>query len=210
MDRGQAPAIVAAWWSGEEQGHALADVLFGEVNPAGRLPYTVYASEAQVPPQDEYDISKGFTYMYVNGAPLFAFGHGLSYTTFKYDELKISAPRMQVDGKVEVSLQVTNTGPRAGDEVVQLYTRAVAPGVKRPAKELRGFSRVNLQAGEAKTVMLSVAAEKLACYDEAQHRFVVEPGTYELLIGSSSSDIREQCRIEVGAVNAEQSTQAQH
>jgi beta-glucosidase len=184
------PAIVGAWWSGEEQGHALADVLFGEVNPAGRLPYTVYASESQVPPQDEYDVTKGFTYMYLKGAPLFAFGHGLSYTRFTYANLRIATAKIAASGKLTATVEVANTGARAGDEVVQLYTRAVAPRVPRPAKELRGFERLTLRPGEKKTVAFAVPAEKLAFYDEEQHGFVVEPGDYEILIGASSADIR--------------------
>ncbi len=115
------PALLQAWWSGEEGGHAIADVLFGNVNPAGRLPHTVYASEAQVPSENEYDITQGFTYMYLNGEPLYPFGHGLSYTTFKYDHLKLLPDKITADGRVEVSLDVRNTGKRAGDEVVQLF-----------------------------------------------------------------------------------------
>jgi len=119
------PAIVSAWWSGEEQGHALADVIFGDVNPAGRLPYTVYASESQVPPQDEYDISKGFTYMYLRGEPLWPFGHGLSYTRFDYRYLKLDRKTVLPDGRVVVRVTVRNAGSRSGDEVVQLYVRDV-------------------------------------------------------------------------------------
>ncbi len=138
--KGHVPAIVAVWQSGEEQGHAVADVVFGDINPAGRLPYTVYASEAQVPPRDEYDISKGYTYMYLRSDPLFAFGHGLSYTRFQYTNLKLSSEKISPDGVVTVSVDVENIGGRDGDEVVQFYTHAVRPSVIRPSKELRGFS----------------------------------------------------------------------
>ena len=193
------PAMLQAWWPGEEGGHAIADVLFGEVNPAGRLPHTVYASEDQVPPQDEYDISKGFTYMYVKGEPLFAFGHGLSYTTFGYSGLHLSAQRMSATEALDISVEIENTGGRAGDEVVQLYTRALAPSVKRPAAELRGFARVAMKAGEKRTVTFSLPAEKLAFYDEARHGFAVEPGVYEIMVGASSADIRGRARVEVGA-----------
>ncbi|HEY2342262.1 MAG TPA: glycoside hydrolase family 3 C-terminal domain-containing protein, partial [Chthoniobacteraceae bacterium] len=185
------PAILVAWWSGEEQGSAVAEVIFGDVNPGGRLPYTVYASEAQVPPQDEYDISKGFTYMYLRGAPLFPFGHGLSYTAFRYDALKLSASQLAASQTMQVSLQVANTGQRAGDEVVQLYTRLTGPTkVPRPAKELRGFVRVSLAPGEKRSVTLSVPFEKLAYWDEASHGFRVEPGAYEIMLGASSEDVR--------------------
>ena len=191
------PAILAAWHSGQEQGHAVADVLFGDINPAGRLPYTVYASEAQVPPRDEYDVSKGFTYMYLRGDPLFAFGHGLSYTQFKYSNLKLSAPQVACNGTVTVSVDVENSGGREGDEVVQLYTHAAKPSVIRPLKELRGFARISLKPGEKKTVSLSVPAAKLAFYDETRHAFRVEPGKYDLLLGASSADIRSSARLKV-------------
>ena len=191
------PALLQAWWPGEEGGHAIADVLFGDVNPAGRLPHTVYASEAQVPPVDEYDITKGFTYMYVNGEPLFPFGHGLSYTTFKYGELKLSADTMKADGKITVSADITNTGGRAGDEVVQLYVHQEKGAVKLPVKMLRGFQRVSLKPGETKTVAFPLPAEKLAYWDEKTHAFLVEPGIFDVMIGASSSDIRLTGRVEV-------------
>ena len=191
------PALLQAWWPGEEGGHAIADVLFGDVNPAGRLPHTVYASEAQVPPVDEYDITKGFTYMYVNGEPLFPFGHGLSYTTFKYGELKLSADTMKADGKITVSADITNTGGRAGDEVVQFYVHQEKGAVKLPAKMLRGFQRISLKPGETKPVTFPLPAEKLAYWDEKSHGFVVEPGIFDVLVGASSADIRQSGRVEV-------------
>ena len=191
------PAMLQAWWPGEEGGHAVADVLFGDVNPAGRLPHTVYASEAQVPPLDEYDITKGFTYMYVNGEPLFPFGHGLSYTTFKYSGLKLSADKIKANGKVSISVEVTNTGKRAGDEVVQLYVHQVKSSVKRPAKELRGFQRIRLQPGETKAVTFTLPAEKLAFWDEKTHGFVVESGVFDVMMGASSADIRLKDQVEV-------------
>ncbi len=191
------PAILAAWHSGEEQGHAVADVIFGDVNPGGRLPYTVYASESQVPPRDEYDVSKGYTYMYLKGEPLFAFGHGLSYTQFRYANLTLSSNEIAPDGDVTVRVEVENTGGRDGDEVVQLYTHAVKPSVVRPSKELRGFLRIGLKAGEKKAVMFSLRAGKLAFYDEAIHEFRVEPGEYEIMVGASSADIRAVGRLKI-------------
>src|SRR5688572_15149887 len=119
--------------------------------------------------------------MYLNGKPLFAFGHGLSYTTFKYDGLKVSADQLRADGKVTVTMDVSNTGERSGDEVVQLYTRATKSSVARPAKELRGFQRISLQPGETKSVTFALPAEKLAFWDERTHRFLVEPGAYEIM-----------------------------
>ena len=191
------PALLQAWWPGEEGGHAIADVLFGDVNPAGRLPHTVYASEAQVPPVDEYDITKGFTYMYVNGGPLFPFGHGLSYTTFKYGGLQLSADQIKTAGQVNISVDVKNTGKRAGDEVVQFYVHQEKSSVKVPAKELRGLQRISLQPGEKQTVTFTLPAAKLAIWDETAHGFVVEPGVFDVMIGASSADIRLKNQIEV-------------
>ncbi len=191
------PAMLQAWWAGGEGGHAVADILFGEVNPAGRLPHTVYTSAAQVPPLDEYDITRGFTYMYVKGEPLYPFGHGLSFTTFKYDDIKVSADQTKADGNVTVSVSVTNTGSRAGDEVVQLYTRATQSSVARPAKELRGFERIQLRPGETKRVAFALPAEKLAFWDEKTHHFQVESGIYQLMVGASSGDIRLRGQVEV-------------
>jgi beta-glucosidase len=192
-----APAMLQAWWPGEEGGHAIADVVLGNVNPAGRLPHTVYASESQVPPSDEYDISQGFTYLYLKGDPLFPFGHGLSYTRFQYSNLRLTPAQIPASGKVLVSCDVKNTGKREGDEVVQLYIREVAPSVKRAAKELRGFQRLTLQPGEEKTVCLEVPGEELAFYDEKTHRFVVNPGAYDFMVGSSSADIRLRGQIKL-------------
>jgi beta-glucosidase len=191
------PAILEAWWTGVEGGDAIADVLFGDANPAGRLPHTVYASESQVPPQDEYDVTKGFTYMYLNGMPLFPFGHGLSYTRFKYSNLQVSPGQIPATGKVTVRVDVENTGKRAGDEVVQLYDHEVECSVKRPGKELRGFERVALRPGQKKTVAFTLAGEKLSFWDVKTHGFVVEPGAFDVLVGSSSEDIRVQTRIHV-------------
>ena len=185
-----APAILEAWWNGVEGGNAIADVIFGDYNPAGRLPHTVYASESQLPPQDEYDISKGFTYMYLNDKPLFAFGHGLSYTEFRYCNLQVSPKQIPTDGKVIVSVDVENVGKLAGDEVVQLYVHDVECSLKRPSKELRGFERISLKPSEKQTVTFTVPGEKLAFYDVKTHDFLVEPGLFDILVGSSSEDIR--------------------
>jgi len=194
-----APAVLEAWWNGVEGGNAIADVIFGDYNPAGRLPHTVYVSEDQVPPQNEYDVTKGFTYMYLRGAPLFAFGHGLSYTTFRYGELELSDRQMDRHGKLTASVEVTNTGKREGDEVVQLYVHEVEPAVKRPVKELRGFERVRLRPGEAKKVTFTLPAEKLAHYDETAHSFVVKPGAFDVMVGSASDDIRAKGQLRVVA-----------
>lgn len=185
------PAIVEAWWGGEEGGNAIADVIFGNVNPGGRLPYTVYASESQIPPQDEYDISKGFTYMYLNEEPLFAFGHGLSYTEFKYADLTISPKEATANSGVSISVSVENIGDRAGSEVVQLYFHDQESSVQMPAKDLCGFSRIELDPREKQTVTFNVPVEKLSFYDENTNDFIVEPGLFDIMVGSSSEDIRE-------------------
>ncbi|MEO5996586.1 MAG: glycoside hydrolase family 3 C-terminal domain-containing protein [Chitinophagaceae bacterium] len=195
----RAPAIIEAWWGGEQGANAIADVIFGNVNPGGKLPFTVYATEAQVPPQDEYDVTKGFTYMYINGQPLFPFGHGLSYTDFKYSNLKLSGKQIPATGKVIINVDVKNTGKIAGDEVVQLYVHDVDASVKRPSKELRGFERVTLNPGETKTVTLTLPGDKLAFYDEKTHGFIVEPGAFDILLGSSSGDIRLKTKLTVVA-----------
>jgi beta-glucosidase len=191
------PAILEAWWNGVEGGDAIADVIFGDYNPAGRLPLTVYASESQVPPQDEYDITKGFTYMYIQGQPLFAFGHGLSYTEFTYGKLELSDQRITAQGQVTAAIDITNSGQREGDEVVQLYVHEFEPSVKRPAEELRGFQRIHLMAGETRKVTFAVRGEKLAFYDESIHAFRVNPGPFQILVGAASDDIRSKAELEV-------------
>jgi len=192
------PAILAAWYPGEEAGTALASVLFGDYNPAGRLPYTVYDSLDQIPPQDEYDITKGFTYMYFPGKPQFAFGHGLSYTDFRYSDLKVSPASTMVNGEVTVTLQVENTGARAGDEVVQLYVHEQQAAVKRPVKELRAFRRLSLNRKEKKPVTFTVPVGDLAFYDVGAKKFVVKPGAFDIMVGSSSEDIRLKQILHVG------------
>jgi len=193
----QIPALLQAWWPGEEGGHAIADVLLGKVNPAARLPHTIYASETQVPPVTEYDISQGFTYMYLKGDPLFPFGHGLSYTTFKYGKLELSTNSIPTGGSAEVSVEVENTGKRAGDEVPQLYVHQVKSIVKRPNIELLGFQRISLQPGEKKNVKFTLSAGQLAYWDETSHSFEVEPGDFEILVGASSADIRAKTKVTV-------------
>lgn len=191
------PAILEAWWLGEEGGNAIADVIFGNVNPGGKLPLTVYVSETQVPSVDEYDVTKGFTYMYVKGKPLFAFGHGLSYTNFTYTNLKIASKKVKDNGVVNISVTVQNTGKRQGDEVVQVYVHDIESSVKRPAKELRAFEKVSLRPGEKKTLDFVIPIRKFAFYDEKSHGFMVEPGLFDIMIGSSSEDIRLKDKVEV-------------
>ncbi|MDR2970201.1 MAG: glycoside hydrolase family 3 C-terminal domain-containing protein [Tannerellaceae bacterium] len=185
-----AAAILQGWWPGEEGGTAIASVLFGKYNPAGRLPYTMYESDAQVPPIDIYDISKGFTYMYVKGKPQYAFGHGLSYTKFDYSNLKLSKKEVAAGDAVRIDVDIRNTGKRDGDEVVQLYVRDLNKGYIHPASELRGFRRVSIASGETGTVSMELPVSSLAYYDTAIGDFRVIPGKYELLIGSASDNIK--------------------
>lgn len=193
----EAPAVLDMFWAGEEGGTAIADVLFGDYNPAGRLPYTVYRSVRDIPPMMEYDITKGFTYMYFEGEPEYVFGHGLSYTTFDYTNLNISND--VPDGPLDVRVDVQNSGQRAGDEVVQLYVHDVEASVKRPSRQLVAFERITLKPGETKTVSFSVPSEQLAFWDMGKKAWIVEPGVFDVMVGSSSEEIRLKGQFEVTA-----------
>jgi beta-glucosidase len=191
------PAIVLAWYPGQQGGNAVADVLFGDTNPAGRLPVTFYASVSQLPPFADYAMG-GRTYRYFRGKPLYPFGHGLSYSRFEYSGLQLSRTRLGEREPLEVALDVKNAGPRDGDEVVQLYVRDVGAGPPAAIRELRGFQRVHLKAGEQKKVRFALVAERdLARYDEARKAFAVEPGEFEIEVGASSQDLRLRGRARV-------------
>jgi beta-glucosidase len=191
------PAILDAWYPGEAGGEAIAQVLLGEYNPGGHLPYTVYASLDGVPPQNEYDVSKGFTYLYFKGVPLYAFGHGLSYTQFKYSNLTLSQAKTNAAGEVNVSFDLQNAGLRAGSEVAQMYVHQAKSNVVQPIESLRGFQRVTLNPGETKHISLSLPASQLSYYDVTTHKFIVAPGIFNVMIGSSSDDIRLRANLEV-------------
>jgi beta-glucosidase len=184
------PAILDAWYPGEAGGTAIAQVLLGDYNPGGHLPYTVYASLDGVPPQNEYDVSKGFTYLYFRGVPLYPFGHGLSYTQFKYGNLKLSQTTASRTGEVTVSFDLQNSGSRAGSEVAQLYVHQMKSNVVQPIKSLRGFQRVTLEPGEIKHISMTLPASQLSYYDVVTHKFIVTPGMFKVMVGSSSDDIR--------------------
>jgi beta-glucosidase len=190
------PAILEAWYPGQAAGDAIADVLFGDYNPAGRLPVTFYRSVADLPPFESYAM-RGRTYRYFAGEPLYAFGHGLSYTTFRYAGLRTSASTLRGGDTVTVSVDVTNTGARAGDEVVQLYVRWPGSAVERPVRELKGFARVPLAPGETRTVTLPLPADELRWWDPSRHGWALEPGRVEIEVGASSADIRLRRTIEV-------------
>jgi beta-glucosidase len=195
--RDNMPAMLEAWYAGEEGGNAVADVLLGDFNPAGRLPYTVYESAKDVPPNDDYDITHGYTYMYFKGESVFPFGHGLSYTSFEYGPLTLSTDKIAANGTITLSVDVTNTGKRAGDEVVQFYGHEEKCSVVQPIQKLVAFARVHLQPGEKKTVTQEMPASRMQIYDETQHKFAVEPGTFDVMVGSSSKDIRSKSHYEV-------------
>ena len=183
-------AVVDMFWAGEEGGTAIADVLFGDYNPGGKLPYTVYTSDRDLLPMTQYDITRGYTYMYLDRKPVYAFGHGLSYTTFDYTNFGISSAQIASDSSVEVHVDVRNSGSRAGDEVVQLYVHDNDSSEKLPAEQLQGFQRISLNPGEKKTVSFSLPVEQLAFWNTDKHEFVVNPATFDVMVGSSSSDIR--------------------
>lgn len=191
------PAILEAWYPGEAGGTAIARALFGEDNPGGHLPYTVYASLDGVPPQNEYDVSKGYTYLYFKGVPLYPFGHGLSYTRFEYSGLKLSSASTQLDGHVDVSFDITNVGNRPGSDVAQLYTHQRQSAVVQPIKSLRSFERVDLQPGETRHLRFTLPIAQLGSYEIRSHSFRVEPGIFDLLVGASSSDIRLRSSLTV-------------
>jgi len=190
------PAILEAWFAGTEAGNAIADVLFGDVNPGGKLPVTFPRSVGQVPlyynhlntgrPPDP-NSKWNSKYIDVDWKPLFSFGHGLSYTQFVLTNLQLSARSIPVDGKLTVSVAVQNTGSRAGDEVVQLYIRDVAASSTRPVKELKGFERITLRPGEKRQVTFTLTSAQLGFHNR-EMRFVVEPGTFNISVGNSSAD----------------------
>jgi beta-glucosidase len=191
------PAILHLAHSSQEEGNALADVLFGDYNPAGRLVATWVKSLDDLPPMMDYDIRHGRTYLYFKGQPLYPFGFGLSYTTFEYSNLRTSADSVSAAGQVVVSVDVKNTGTRAGDEVVQMYVKRLNSAVERPLKELRGFQRIPLRPNEARTVRLPLAGTDLAYWDAGKQSFVVEPGRLRIMLGASSADVRLEKTIEV-------------
>ena len=194
------PAILEAWYPGQAAGTAIADVLFGDTSPAGRLPVTFYRSVDDLPPFDDYDM-QGRTHRFFEGEPLYPFGHGLSYTTFSHENLETSADVF--DDTLTVRVDVTNTGDRAGDEVVQLYVQHLESAVERPLQELRGYQRITLQPGETRTVEFALPASSLAYWDATADRWVVEQGPIRLRVGASSEDIRLERTVEVGPAGAQ-------
>ena len=191
------PAIIHITHCSQEQGNALADAIFGDINPGGKLVQTWPDSLAQLPPMMDYNIRHGRTYMYFKDKPLYPFGFGLSYTTFEYSNLKTSPDKLDKNGEVTVSVDIKNTGSRAGDEVVQLYVKHLKSKVERPQEELKGFKRVTLNPGETQTVNIKLPASLLAYWDVAKHAFVVEKEPVRLMVGSSSADIKGEKIVEI-------------
>ncbi len=206
-------AVVQAWYPGEECGNAIADVLFGKTNPSGKLPQTFPVRVQDNPAYLNFSPENGKVY-YGEGlfigyryydrkeiAPLFPFGFGLSYTAFDYDSLRLSAQEIGPDDTLQVSVDVTNTGQRAGQEVVQVYVRDVKSRLQRPDKELKAFAKVSLEPGERKTVTLSLGRDALAYYDDLARAWVAEAGAFEALVGASSRDIRASASFTLTATS---------
>lgn len=194
------PAIVYTWWLGSQAGNAIADVLFGDYNPSGKLPVTFPKSEGQIPIYySHYNTGRPATndtdrfyrsaYIDLSIHPQYAFGYGLSYTNFKYDNLKLSSARISPGKIIDVSFTLTNTGKYSGEEVVQLYLRDEVASVVRPVKELKDFKKIFLQPGESKVITFTIDKEKLSFYNE-KLQWITEPGKFDLMIGSSSDDIK--------------------
>ena len=183
------PAIVHLTHGSQELGNALADVLFGAYNPAGRLVQTWPQSIDQLPPMMDYDVRHGRTHLYFDGSPLYPFGFGLSYTSFRYRGIRTSANSMAKGGSITVTVEIENDGDRLGEEVVQMYARCKSSSVSRPRKELKGFRRVLVDCGEAKSVAMLLSAANLAYWNVAQQCFTVESGEIEVMVGRSSAEI---------------------
>lgn len=214
----EVPAVVQTWYLGSETGHVLASVLFGDVNPSGKLPFTFPVSlqdvgahrEGEYPGVARNDGSKIVDQRYNEGlfvgyryadkehlTPLFPFGHGLSYTTFRYGKARIDRKTMTSGEVLRVTVPITNTGRREGAEIVQLYIRDEAASLPRPIKELKGFRKVTLAPGETQEVTFTIDAEALSFFDDARHEWVAEPGRFEALIAASATDIRTSVAFEL-------------
>jgi beta-glucosidase len=191
------PAIVHMVHNSQEEGHGLADVLFGEYSPAGRLTQTWPTGDAQLLPITNYNLLDGSTYLYSKEKPLYAFGYGLSYTTFSYDGLNLSSPTMDADGVVQVTVKVKNSGARASDEVVQMYVQHLGPAVTRPQLELKGFKRVHIESGAEQNVSLELKARDLAYWDTPNHAWRVEKEKVRVLAGGASDSLPVNAVVEV-------------
>jgi beta-glucosidase len=201
------PAILYTWWLGTEAGNAIADVLFGDYNPSGKLPMSFPREEGQIPiyynhfntgrpAPNETATNYVSAYTDLKNSPKFPFGYGLSYTTFEYTDLKLSKNKIKSTDSMQVSVTITNSGKRTGEEVVQLYLRDKVGSVVRPIIELKDFQKIKLNAGETKTIKFQIDKQKLSFYNDALE-WIAEPGDFDLMIGSSSSDIRVRDTFEL-------------
>ena len=195
-------AIVEAWYPGEEAGTAIADVLFGDYNPGGRLPVTFYKSVDQLPPFEDYNMA-GRTYRYFKGEPLYPFGHGLSYTSFKYRQLELEGKKIEVNKGLQVSVTVENAGKRAGDEVVELYVTHLKASVPVPIRSLEGFSRIHLKPGEERRVSFTLTPKQLSVIDNRGKR-VVEPGAFRVEVGGKQAGFKGTANADTTEVVSDQ------
>jgi beta-glucosidase len=191
------PAILEAWYPGQAAGTAIADVLFGDYNPGGRLPVTFYRSVDDLPPFEDYH-TDGRTYRFFKGQPLYPFGFGLSFTTFQYSNPRVSRATLAAGDSVTFTVDVKNGGARAGDEVVQLYVTYPGSKVERPVKELKAYRRVHLEPGQTRAVQLRLRADDLRYWDAAADRWVLEPLPVHVQVGGSSMDVKAQWTVPVG------------
>jgi beta-glucosidase len=201
------PAILYTWWLGNQAGNAMADVLYGNYNPAAKLPITFPRTEGQIPiyynhfntgrpARNDNDVNYTSAYIDLQNSPKYAFGYGLSYTSFKYSNLRLSKKSMLKKDHINVSFDLQNTGKYAGKEVTQLYLRDMVSQPVRPIKELKGFQKVMLKPGETKTITFVIDEAKLAFYNDKLER-ITQPGEFSLMIGSASDDIRLQDSFEL-------------
>ncbi len=193
------PAILVAWYPGQRGGSAVADVLFGDVSPSGRLPVTFYKANEKLPPFDDYRM-EGRTYRYFEGEPLYPFGHGLSYTKFQYSNLQLDRSQAGATDEITATVRVKNVGARTGEEVVQLYVRPMGVKQMRALKELRGIEKIALFPGEEREVSFTLTPqEHITYWDTERDRYAVAPGSYEIQIGASSADIRARAPLTISA-----------
>jgi len=182
------PAIIEGWYMGQETGTAAADIIFGDVNPSGKLTITFPKSVGQVPMFYNFKPSAQMNdYISMDNKPLYYFGYGLSYTKFRYSNLRLEKAKIKLNGSTKVKVDITNTGKTEGDEIVQMYIRDKISSVTRPVKELKGFKRISLKPKETKTIILEITREHLAFHD-INMKYVVEPGDFEIMVGGSSRD----------------------
>jgi beta-glucosidase len=181
------PVIFECWYLGQETGHAVADVLFGNHNPGGKLPITIPRSAGHLPVFYNYKPSARRGYLFDDVSPLFSFGYGLNYTTFAFKNVRLERKKIKHNQSTRALVEVTNTGSRVGTEVVQMYVRDLVSSVTRPVKELKGFQKISLAPGETRIVAIDITPESLAFYD-IDMKYVVEPGDFEIMLGNSSRD----------------------